>query len=183
MRICAPTRRLLLAVLIAGQFGLLLIGGLTVSARAQEPAAQAPTAQAPTGQRLVEDVQIIGNRRNRKEDLLYYIQTRPGDPYSEAQVQRDFQALMSLGFFYKVESRVYTQDGPRGGVIVIFEVKELPIIRNLQFDGLHSVTESDVLKAFRERRIGVQKENTLDPVKVNNAKRLLKEMLAAKGHP
>ncbi|PYS93932.1 MAG: outer membrane protein assembly factor BamA [Acidobacteria bacterium] len=177
MRICAPTRRLLLAVLIAGQLGLLLIGGLTTNARAQEPSAQ------PTGQKLVEDVQITGNRRNRSADLLYYIQTRQGDPYNPAQVERDFKALMSLGFFKQTESRVYTQDGPHGGVIVYFEVKELPIIRDLQFDGLHSVTESDVLKAFRERRIGVQKENTLDPVKVNNAKRLLKEMLAAKGHP
>jgi len=178
MRICAPSRRLLLAVLVAGQLGLLLCG-LTTGARAQEPVAPAPSS----AQRLVEDVEITGNRRNRKEDLLYYVTTRQGDPYNEAQVQRDFQALMSLGFFNKVESRVLTQEGPRGGVIVIFEVKELPIIRDLQFKGMHSITESEVLKAFREKHVQVSKENTLNPVNVNNAKRLLKEMLAAKGHP
>src|SRR5204863_3181233 len=62
-------------------------------------------------------------------------------------------------------------------------VKELPIIRDIQFEGLKSVTESDVLKTFRERRVGISKESILDPVKLKNAERVLKELLAAKGHP
>ena len=177
MRICAPYRRTLLAALVAGHIALF---GVCAAARAR---AQEPQPQQPAGQKIVENVDIQGNRRNRDEDLLYYVQTRAGDPYNQAQVERDFQALMALGFFSKTESRVLTQDGPRGGIEVIFEVKELPIIRDLQFEGLHSLTESEVLKAFRERRIGVQKENIRDPVKLNNAKRLIKELLAAKGHP
>ena len=35
---------------------------------------------AQQNQRLVESVDITGNRRLRKDDILYYIQTRPGDP-------------------------------------------------------------------------------------------------------
>jgi outer membrane protein insertion porin family len=140
-------------------------------------------ALAQTPQRLVENVDVQGNRRNRDEDILYYVQTRAGDPFNQAQVERDFQAILSLGFFDKAESRVLIEDGPRGGVNVIFEVKELPVIRDLQFEGLSSVSESDVLKAFRERRVGVSKESIYDPVKANNAIRILKELLAAKGHP
>ena len=136
-----------------------------------------------TQQRLVESVDITGNRRLRKEDLLYYVQTKAGDTYNEAQVQRDLQALLALGFFDKTSTRVSIEEGTRGGVNVIFEVKELPIIRDIQFEGLKSVSESDVLKAFRERRIGVSKENIYDPVKVRNAIRVIKELLAAKGHP
>jgi outer membrane protein insertion porin family len=139
-------------------------------------------AQTPQ-QRLVEEVDIIGNRRLRKEDILYYIQTRPGDVYSEAAVARDLQTILSLSFFDKVGTRVTTSDAPRGGIIVTFEVKELPIIRDIQFQGLKSVPESDVLKAFRERRVGVSKESILDPVKVKTAERTIKELLAAKGHP
>ncbi|HYW74097.1 MAG TPA: outer membrane protein assembly factor BamA [Pyrinomonadaceae bacterium] len=140
------------------------------------------SAQQPQ-QRLVEEVDIVGNRRLRKEDILYYIQTRPGDPFSQDQVNRDLQTILSLTFFDKVGTRVTLEDAPRGGVRVIFEVKELPIIRDIQFEGLKSVTESDVLKTFRERRVGVSKENIFDPVKMKNAERVLKEMLAAKGHP
>lgn len=140
-------------------------------------------AQQTQPQRLVESVDIIGNRRLRKDDILYYIQTRPGDPYNVDQVQRDYQTLLSLTFFDKTATRVLTENGARGGVNIIFEVKELPIIRDLTFEGLKSVAESDVLKAFRERRVGVSKESIYDPVKVRNAMRVIKELLAAGGHP
>lgn len=140
-------------------------------------------AHAQTGQRLVESVDIQGNRRLRDEDILYYVQTRPGDAYNPDQVQRDLLAILALNFFDKTATRVYTQDGARGGVDVIFEVKELPIIRDLQFEGLKSVPESDVLKAFREQRIGVSKESILDPVKIRNASRVIRELLASRGRP
>ena len=51
-------------------------------------------------------------------------------------VQRDYQTLLSLTFFDKTKTSVLTETGPRGGVNVIFEVTELPIIRDLTFDGL-----------------------------------------------
>jgi outer membrane protein insertion porin family len=142
-----------------------------------------PSARAQNQQRLVESVDVQGNRRNRDEDLLYYVQTKPGEPFSAEQAQRDLQTLLALGFFDKTEARVEIEDGARGGVNVIFHVKELPIIRDIQFEGLHSVAESDILKAFRERRIGVSKESIFDPVKVQNSIRVIKELLAARGHP
>jgi outer membrane protein insertion porin family len=133
--------------------------------------------------RLVEEVHVQGNRRLREDDILYYIQTRPGDAYNADQVGRDLQTINALNFFEKTETKVTIEDAPRGGLRVTFFVKELPIIRDIQFDGLKSVTESDVLKTFREKRVGVSKEAIYDPVKARNAVRVLKEMLAAKGHP
>src|SRR6266852_11737 len=138
---------------------------------------------AQQNQRLVESVDITGYRRLQKDHILYYVQNRPGDPYNEQQVQRDLQAILALGFFDKTKTRVYTEEGARGGINVIFEVLELPIIRDLQFEGLKSVPESDVLKTFRERRVGISKEAIYDPVKARTAVRVLKELLAAKGHP
>lgn len=168
---------LALAALV-GTFSLLYLAQPPTAARAQEPT---PTPQQQ--QRLVESVEVEGNRRQRDEDILYWVQTRAGDVYNEARVQRDLIALLSLGFFDKVKTRVSIQDGPRGGVEVIFTVEELPIIRDLQFKGMNAVSEADVLKAFREQRVGVSKESVLDPVKVNNARRVIKELLAARGYP
>src|SRR5712691_2883152 len=138
---------------------------------------------AQQNQRLVESVDITGNRRLRKDAILYYVLTRQGDPLNEQQIQRRLQAILELRFFDKTATRVFTEEGARGGVNVVFEVKELPIIRDLQFEGLKSVPESDVLKAFREKRVGVSKESIYDPVKARNAIRVLKELLAARGHP
>src|SRR5918912_3585582 len=174
MRIRAPW--LCLVAALVGCLTLLDMALPRVSARAQEP-------QASSQQRLVERVDVEGNRRLRDEDIIYHIQTRAGDVYNPAQVQRDLQALLNLSFFDKTETRVATQPGDKGGVVVIFYVKELPVIRDLTFKGLHSIAEADVLKAFREQRVGVSKESTYDPVKVNNAKRAIKELLSEHGHP
>lgn len=143
---------------------------------------QSTTAQDGP-QRLVESVEIFGNRRLRKDDILYHVQTRPGDIYNEVQVQRDLQSVLALGFFVKAETRVVMEDGAGGGVNIIYYVKELPIVRELTFEGLKSVPESDVLKAFRERRVGISKESIYDPVKALRAVRVLKELIASKGHP
>jgi outer membrane protein insertion porin family len=144
------------------------------------------SAQAQTStqsQRLVEAIDFQGNRRFSRENLLYYIQTRPGDPFSEAQIQRDLQSILALNAFEKTASRVLVEDGVRGGVNVIFELRELPIIRDLQFKGLKAVQESDVLKAFRESKVGISKEAVYDPVKTQRATRILRELLSAKGYP
>jgi outer membrane protein insertion porin family len=164
-------------------FLLVFLSVITATLFASPRSLLAQQTQPTQPQRLVENVDIIGNRRLRKDDILYYIQTRQGDPFNADQVQRDYQTLLSLPFFDKTLTRVFTENGPRGGVNVVFEVKELPVIRDLTFDGLKSVQESDVLKAFRERRVGVSKESTYDPVKVRNAMRVIKELLAAGGHP
>ncbi len=113
MRIRAPW--IYLAAALVGCLTLLWMAPSYAGVSAQEPAAAAAPQRV-----LVESVEIEGNRRLRDEDVLYYIQTRPGDAYNEAQVQRDYQALLNLPFFDKTETRVATDDGPRGGKIVIF---------------------------------------------------------------
>ncbi len=138
---------------------------------------------APKAQQVVESVDIQGNRRLRDEDLLYYIKTRPGDVYDPAALERDLRELLSLNFFDKTATRVLTEEGIRGGVNVIFEVRELAIIRDLTFKGAKAIQESDILKEFREKRVGISKEAVYDPVKARNATRILREMLASKGFP
>ncbi len=140
-------------------------------------------AKAAAQQQLVESVDIQGNRRLRDDDLIYYINTRPGDVFDPAKLEIDLRTLLSLNWFDKSATKVIVTDGLRGGVNVIFEVKEWPIIRDLQFKGLKGITESDVLKAFRESRVGISKEAIFDPVKARAGSRVLREMLASKGFP
>jgi len=158
---------------------VLVFAAVPAAARADTGAVSSPAAL----QQVVESVDIQGNRRLRDEDLLYYIKTRPGDVYSPAALERDLKELLSLNLFDKTATRVLTEEGVRGGVNVIFEVRELPIIRDLTFKGTKALQESDILKEFREKRVGISKESFYDPVKARNATRILREMLASKGYP
>ncbi|HEY0460156.1 MAG TPA: outer membrane protein assembly factor BamA [Pyrinomonadaceae bacterium] len=167
-------------------FSLLIFAFSTVStiAKTDDKTNDSPkTVTTTQQQQLVESVDIQGNRRLKDEDLLYYIKTRPGDVFNQAALERDLQELLSLNFFDKTATRVLTEEGVRGGVNVIFEVRELPIIRDLQFEGLKAVPESDVLKAFREQRVGISKESIYNPVNAQKGIRVIREQLASKGFP
>ena len=165
-------------------FGLVLVSiavwTTPLFAKADSSASEFSAAEQ---QQIVENVDIQGNRRLRDDDLLYYIKTRSGDVYDPAALERDLKELLSLNFFDKTATRVITTEGVRGGVNVIFEVRELPIIRDLQFTGAKALTESDILKKFREERVGISKEAVYDPVKSRGAIRILRELLASKGYP
>lgn len=132
---------------------------------------------------FVEDVEIRGNRRIPRESILYYVQSKPQDRFDINLSQRDLQAILQMGLFDPLGTRLYVEDGPRGGKIIIFQVKEYPIIRDLQYRNLKSATESEVLTRFKERRTQVSKESQFDPAKANGARVVLKELLAEKGHP
>jgi outer membrane protein insertion porin family len=134
-------------------------------------------------ERVIEKIEIRKNRSISKETIKLYIQTREGDIYREEQVQRDFQAVLAQGFFDEFESRVFVEEGPKGGVVLIFSIIERPIILDIVLDGLKSVQESDFLQRLRERRIGVSKQSLYDPYAVENARRVLQELLAEKGRP
>ncbi len=163
--------------------GLLALASPTITATAAKSNAAVVSGNETVQQQIVETVDIQGNRRLRDDDLIYYIKTRPGDVYDAAALERDLRELLSLNFFDKTATRVLTTEGVRGGVNVIFEVREWPIIRDLQFVGAKAVPESDILKAFREQRAGISKEEIYDPVKARSATRILRELLATAGYP
>ncbi len=158
----------------------LLVSSLLVLLFSFPVLAQTP---APGQEVLVEDVEFRGNRRIPKDTLGYSIQTKKDDRYNPDQVRRDFESLLNLGFFDPLKSKVMDADGPKGGKIVIFEVKEYPIIRDLQYRGMKSATESELFTKFKERRVSVTKETQFDPGKINGARIVLREVLAEKGHP
>ncbi len=132
---------------------------------------------------FVEDVEIRGNRRIPRESILYYVQSKQQDRYDLNLAQRDLQSILQMGLFDPLSTKLFVEDGPRGGKVIIFQVKEYPIIRDLQYRGLKSATESDVLTRFKERRVQVSKESQFDPAKANGARVVMREILAEKGHP
>ncbi len=132
---------------------------------------------------LIEDIEVRGNRRMPRETVLYSVQSKPGDLYSEAAVRRDFQAILGLGVFNPMDAKLLVLDGPRGGKIVIFQLREYPLIRDIQYRNLKSATESEILTRFKERRVGISKESPFDPQKAYGARGVMREILSEKGHP
>ena len=149
-------------------------------ATASQPQAvqQAANAQ-PQG--VIERIEFYGNRRIRSDTLKARIFSREGDPYNEETLRRDFQALWNTQFFEDVKLRVEDSPDRADGKIIIFDVKERPQIRRIRYDGNHSITESDILDRFKERKVGLSVESPFDPTKIKKAEVVLKELLGEHG--
>jgi outer membrane protein insertion porin family len=68
------------------------------------------------------------------------------------------------------------------GWIVRFVVVERPVVRSIKYDGNKSVTVSEILDRYKERKVGLVVESQYDPNKVQRAKNVLLELLAERGH-
>ncbi|HUC55135.1 MAG TPA: outer membrane protein assembly factor BamA [Candidatus Cybelea sp.] len=141
------------------------------------PQAQAAAQQQPI---TIDHIEFVGNRRVRNDTLRARIFSRPGDVYNEETLRRDFQALWNTQFFEDVKLRV--EDAPKPNQkVIIFEVKERPQIRRIRYDGIHSISESDILDRFKERKVGLSVESQFDPTKIKKAEVVLKELLGEHG--
>ena len=146
-------------------------------------AAQQGVRQAANGQpvAVIERIEFLGNRRIRTDTLKARIFSREGDPYNEETLRRDFQALWNTQFFEDVKLQVEDSSDRPDGKIIIFNVKERPQIRRIRYDGIHSISESDILDRFKERKVGLSVESPFDPTKIKKAEVVLKELLGEHG--
>ena len=139
-------------------------------------------ASAQTGGNAVID-QIVfdGNRRIRTDTLKARIFSREGDPYNEETLRRDFQALWNTQFFEDVKLRVEESPRKPNGKVIVFEVKERPVIRRIRYDGIHSISESDILDRFKDKKVGLTVESQFDPTRIKKAEVVLKDLLGEHG--
>jgi outer membrane protein insertion porin family len=130
-------------------------------------------------QGVIEGIVIHSNRRIPAETIRARMFTKAGDVYDQAALERDFNSLWNTGYFDDL--RIEREPSAKGWIIHVY-VKEKPTIREIKYVGLSSVSQSDVLDKFKERKVGLTQESQYDPTKVKHAEVVIKELLAAHGH-
>jgi outer membrane protein insertion porin family len=127
----------------------------------------------------IEQIRVIGNRRIPKETVLARLFTHPGDTYDPVSIERDFNSLWNTGYFDDL--RIEREDSEKGVILNIY-LREKPNIREINYKGLNSVTQSDVLDRFKKEKVPLSVESQYDPTKIKRAETVLKELLAEHGH-
>jgi outer membrane protein insertion porin family len=143
-------------------------------------AAQAQSNQAQA-QEFIQRIEWNGLRRIRRDTVNARIFTRENDPYNEEALRRDFIALWNTQFFEDVKLQVEDSADKPGGKIITWEVKERPVIRRIRYDGIKSISESDILDRFKEKKVGLTVESQFDPTRIKKAEVVLKELLGEHG--
>ncbi len=137
----------------------------------------APSAQAQ--EKTLCQPQVIGNRRIPKETVLARLFSHEGDLYDPLIVERDFNSLWNTGYFDNV--RIEREDTPKCIQLVVI-VREKPTIREINYKGVSSVSQSDILDRFKKEKVPLSVESQYDPTHVKRAEVVLKELLAEHGH-
>ncbi|HYO83966.1 MAG TPA: outer membrane protein assembly factor BamA, partial [Bryobacteraceae bacterium] len=128
---------------------------------------------------IVEAIEFRGSRRVPQDTLRALIFSKQGDRLDEEALHRDFMALWNTGRFDDI--RLEREAGPNGGWIVRFVVTERRVVRSIKYDGAKSVTVSEILDRFKERKVGLSVEAQYDPNRVQRAAVVLKEFLSERG--
>ncbi len=158
----------------------------------QPPAQQTPPGQNPlqtvrptpgtqpaaNGQ-IITEIDFRGARRTPADMLRTLIRTRVGDVYNEETLDRDFMILYNSGRFDDI--RLESEPDPKGGIIIRWVVVERRVIRSIDYQGIHTVTVSEILDRFKERKVGLTVESQYDPNKIQRAAIVLKEFLSERG--
>ncbi|MBZ5536029.1 MAG: outer membrane protein assembly factor BamA [Acidobacteriia bacterium] len=142
------------------------------------PVPTAPETGRPTINPVIEDIIITGNRRVPKETLRSRILTRKGDPFDADALRRDYMALWNTNLLDDI--KLTTEDGTKG-IIATFTLKERPLVRKIEYEGNKSITRSEILDRFKERKVGLSQESQFDPTKIKRAEQVLKDYLAERG--
>ena len=172
------TRRCRFPFALVSLAAALLISLACLPAGAQVQARPQFTA-APSTPQVLCPVEVIGNRRIPKESVLARLFSRPGDPYDPAIVERDYNSLWNTGYFDDV--RIERVDEATCVQLLVY-VREKPTIGEINYKGLNSFSQSDVLDRFKKEKVSISVESQYDPTRIKRAEVVLKEMLGEHGH-
>ncbi|MEI9812720.1 MAG: outer membrane protein assembly factor BamA [Acidobacteriota bacterium] len=128
---------------------------------------------------IVDAIEFRGARRMSQDTLRAVIFTKKGDVFNEQNLHRDLLTLWNQGRFDDIHWE--RERAETGGWIVRFVLVERPVIRTLEFTGNKTVTNSDILDRYREKRVGLTVESQFDPNRLQRARVVLQELLAERG--
>jgi outer membrane protein insertion porin family len=127
---------------------------------------------------VVSEIDVTGNRRIPAETIRARIFTKAGDVYDTAALERDFSSLWNTGYFEDIK---FTREQTPKGWRINVSVKEKPTIREINYVGLGSVSNSDVLDRFKQDKVGLVVESQYDPTRIKKAEVSIKGLLSEHG--
>lgn len=125
-------------------------------------------------EQVIASIGPEGNKRIDSGAISRKIQTKAGDIYTPTAIRNDLKAIYAMGYFEEVNARV---EETTGGKKVIFQIKEKPLIRKIEYSGTNELEETEVKEAAN---IGA---NTIvNPVTINKSGEAIKTLYRSKGY-
>ena len=94
-------------------------------------------------QEVISKIEITGNKIVSKATVISRIKTRAGQTYNANIINEDIKNLNSSGYFDNIS--VSKESTPKG-IVVVFKLKEKPVVSSISIKGAHHVNKLRVKK-------------------------------------
>jgi len=102
----------------------------------------------------VSDIKIQGLKKVEREAVLERISTKKGQELSNYSLKKDIEKIYNLKYFDSVEAH-------QEGTVLIFKVKEKPIIAKIVFQGNDEVSKDDLTGQIKSKEYSILDINTI----------------------
>jgi outer membrane protein insertion porin family len=138
-------------------------------------------SRAQQGDRLPEgtvtEVRVEGNATIPTEKVRAKILSRAGQPLDQQKVEADLKSLMGTKWFSDV-APYYEESPPKSGkYILIFRVREMPVLKQVEFRGRKAVSLKEI-----EENTDLKVGNRADPTKTRLALGQIQRLYQEKGY-
>jgi outer membrane protein insertion porin family len=147
--------------------------GDAAPAPAATPAPAPASAPAATPSFKVLRLHFRGNRKVEDDAIKVNLKTAPGTTLTQEMLRDDVRTIWKMGFFEDVQVE---STETKGGLVVVFVLKEKPAINKIYISGNEEISLSKVNEV-----LDIKKEQILDPAKLKKNVEKIKELYVEKG--
>jgi len=109
----------------------------------------------------ITSIEIKGNNKIEKAAIVDRVVSKVGSAVSREVIREDIRGIFSLGFFEDIQ---VDEEATSGGVKLIYWVREKPIVKKVEFEGLESIEKDDTKDLIKIKEFEV-----LDISKINES--------------
>jgi outer membrane protein insertion porin family len=147
----------------------------TAAAAATGPTIRIPPTEAEKAEGTpIAKLDISGNRRVAREDIVTYLREKPGQPFKVESLTGDVRALWDSGFFDDIEVDLTRGDQE---ITLRFLVRERPNIKAIEFEGNEEIENDKLTEA-----IEIKPNTILSVPAVRRSVQKIKDAYSEKGY-
>ncbi|MBC8085752.1 MAG: outer membrane protein assembly factor BamA [Phycisphaerae bacterium] len=125
-----------------------------------------------------DSIVVVGNRRVSQASIREKFDFKPGEELATPSIDRALRALYAMGQF-EPEAHISRCDlaSVPGKVLLVFEVKERPLLADVRVQGVKALSERDV-----RDRVDLLIGRPVDPAQVQRARTRIDSLYESKGY-
>jgi outer membrane protein assembly factor BamA len=145
-------------------------GPLALGRQAPDALAQAPDA--------VARIDVVGAQKITKENLLFRLGVKEGDSLSGMDFSSLVEKIWAIGVYDDI--KIKAEDAEDGKLLII-EVKERPIIKEVDYRGGTQIGQSNLKDKIKENKLEITPDTVYDPEAARKIKSHIVDMAIEKG--